>query len=240
MTILFLYLLDQSASAFIKMGKIHRKGVLGTTKLLVTSFAATISLASSAAISHSSRNLTLSMPDGHQCTDNTAWIGSGSTNVDCIGAVQLLYHREVKHWKDQDFEFISEKVEGRSIPWQRTPRKYTVGNFSRLYTLREDQVSDQSAGTCTVAIVMLNFFADGELPGIDGGPFASRDVTSFNEIWQAASQIEAMCLLHSGKPGWASQGKRFMRENVWKNFAVEVSQITHCFWYDDVSEANES
>lgn len=53
---------------------------------------------------------------------------------------------------------------------------------------------------------MLNFFSDGELPGGVEGPFASRDVTSFYELWQAASKIEAVCLLHAGKPGWAAEG----------------------------------
>lgn len=61
-------------------------------------------------------------------------------------------------------------------------------------------------GSCTLAIVMLNFFNDGELPGGVEGPFASRDVTSFYELWQAASKIEAVCLLHAGKPGWAAEG----------------------------------
>lgn len=53
---------------------------------------------------------------------------------------------------------------------------------------------------------MLNFFYDGDLPGGVEGPFASRDVTSFNEIWQAAQKIEATCLMQKGTPGWAPEG----------------------------------
>lgn len=53
---------------------------------------------------------------------------------------------------------------------------------------------------------MLNFFSNGELPGGAEGPFASRDVTSFYEIWQAAQQIEATCLMQNGRPGWAAEG----------------------------------
>lgn len=53
---------------------------------------------------------------------------------------------------------------------------------------------------------MLNFFSDGELPGDVEGPFASRDVTSFYEIWQAAQKIEAKCLMQYGRPGWAAEG----------------------------------
>ena len=61
-------------------------------------------------------------------------------------------------------------------------------------------------GTCTLAIVMLNFFSDGELPGGVEGPFASRDVTSFSEIWEAAAQIEVSCVIHKRSPGWAAEG----------------------------------
>ena len=60
-------------------------------------------------------------------------------------------------------------------------------------------------GTCTLAIVMLNFFSDGELPGGVEGPFASRDVTSFSEIWEAAQEIEVSCLIHKRSPGCAAE-----------------------------------
>ena len=53
---------------------------------------------------------------------------------------------------------------------------------------------------------MLNFFSDGELPGDVEGPFASRDVTSFFDIWQAAQNVEATCLMQYGRPGWAAEG----------------------------------
>lgn len=53
---------------------------------------------------------------------------------------------------------------------------------------------------------MLQFFSNGDLPGGVEGPFASRDVTSFFEIWQAARQIEATCMLHHQRPGWAAEG----------------------------------
>ena len=61
---------------------------------------------------------------------------------------------------------------------------------------------------------MLNFFSGGELPGGVRGPFASRDVTSFNEIWQAALQIEAICVSHNGKPGWAVEDMLYFRHCV--------------------------
>ena len=53
---------------------------------------------------------------------------------------------------------------------------------------------------------MLNFFSEGELPGGAEGPFASRDLTSFYEIWQAAQRIGNTCVVQYGRPGWAAQG----------------------------------
>ena len=80
----------------------------------------------SAAISLPQRNLTNSLQaNGNQCTDNPTWIGTGSTSVDCIGAVQKLYDSEVKTFSDIDFEFLSQKAPPRSIPSMHTPRKYT-------------------------------------------------------------------------------------------------------------------
>lgn len=109
---------------------------------IVLSLAFTISLASSAALNVSSRNLKLATSNGDQCSDNITWFGSGMTSIDCISAIQLLYNREVAHWKDEEFEFISGKVPGRSIPWQRTPRKYAVGISLLTLTLYITFISD--------------------------------------------------------------------------------------------------
>lgn len=63
-----------------------------------------------------------------------------------------------------------------------------------------------NAGTCTLAIVMMNFWDDKQLPGNEDLYHAPRDITSWRDIWEAASQIEAVCLQHSGKQGWAAEG----------------------------------
>ena len=164
-------------------------------------------LASSAAISLT----TDSSANRNQCTDKSTWIGTGSTTVDCIGAVQRLYDVEVKSFSDTDFEFLSQKAPARSLPAMRTPRKYTVGKCrcspqTRCLSTFMNSSAKGFEGSCTLAIVMLNFFSNGELPGGVEGPFASRDVTSFYEIWQAAQQIEATCLMQKSRPGWAAEG----------------------------------
>ena len=61
---------------------------------------------------------------------------------------------------------------------------------------------------------MLNFFSDSELPGDVEGPFASRDVTSFYEIWQAAQQIGTTCVMHYGRPGWAAEGTLYFCHRI--------------------------
>lgn len=61
---------------------------------------------------------------------------------------------------------------------------------------------------------MLNFFSDSELPGDVEGPFASRDVTSFYDIWQAAQQIGTTCVMHYGRPGWAAEGMLYFYKRI--------------------------
>ena len=91
-------------------------------------------MAWSAANSLAQRNLTVSFQaNGNQCTDNPTWIGTGSTSIDCIGAVQKLYNSEVKTFSDTDFEFLSQKAPPRSIPSMPTPRKYTHGTCTDIF-----------------------------------------------------------------------------------------------------------
>lgn len=65
-------------------------------------------------------------------------------------------------------------------------------------------------GKCTLAIVMLDFFADTSLPGQD--PWNPKkhdntDVTSFEELWGAADLVETCCLNQHKSPGWAADGE---------------------------------
>lgn len=99
---------------------------------LLIIFFAFLNIASSAVLAIPHGNLSIaSAPNSNQCTDNSNWIGTGSTSADCIGAVQQLYNEEVKTFSDIDFEFLSAKAPARSLPAMRTPRKYTVGEFSQ-------------------------------------------------------------------------------------------------------------
>ena len=71
---------------------------------------------------------------------------------------------------------------------------------------------------------MLQFFSNGDLPGGVVGPYASSDVTSFLEIWQAAQQIEATCLLRHQSPGWAAEGKLIPNIGL-RSIKMKVSSV---------------
>ena len=187
-----------------------RKCLLALT-ILLNAF----QLASAAVITLPTANLTMPVanltgPAANFCTDEPNWIGSGAYGLDCIGAVQRLYDTEIRsrRWPKSDFEFLTPKARESQIEAMRTPRKYTVSKDITDQDVEPDIIweTDNVEDTCTVAIVMLNYFSDTDLPGGIAGPFASRDVTSFWEIWEAARQIESVCVIHSGKPGWAAEG----------------------------------
>ncbi len=66
------------------------------------------------------------------------------------------------------------------------------------------------SGKCTLAIVMMETFPYGSLPGQD--PFshhvyADTDVASFQDLWLSADFIEICCLQSQHIPGWALAGE---------------------------------
>ncbi len=63
------------------------------------------------------------------------------------------------------------------------------------------------AGRCTIAIVMLNVFPEGVLPGVEERLYPSRDVASFLELYTLSTQIDHYCLLNRAQTGWAVAGK---------------------------------
>lgn len=110
------------------MAKAHFRLSSDLVLCILVIFSTFFTVASSAAINLPHGNLTIhSTANGNQCTDSSKWIGTGSSSMDCIGAVQKLYNAEVKPFSDIDFEFLSPKAPARSLPSMRTPRKYTVG-----------------------------------------------------------------------------------------------------------------
>ena len=60
--------------------------------------------------------------------------------------------------------------------------------------------------SCTLAIVMLNDFGHGSLPGSIPLSPSPSDTATFTSIWKAAKMVENECLLVGRRPGWQPVG----------------------------------
>ena len=60
--------------------------------------------------------------------------------------------------------------------------------------------------SCTLAIVMLDSFKPGALPGKTTMPLARYDTASFTSLWKAARIVESQCLIPRRRPGWEPVG----------------------------------
>lgn len=87
----------------------------------------------------------------------------------------------------------------------------SVSDTSILKDMRRP-LTKSPAGTCTLAIVMMEYFPYGSLPGQD--PFsqhvyADTDLASFQDLWLAGDYIEICCLQSQHMPGWSLVGEAF-------------------------------
>ncbi|KAL2050063.1 hypothetical protein ABVK25_009673 [Lepraria finkii] len=133
---------------------------------------------------------TAPQPD-YSCTNDYDWIGDGYNYEDCRAAVQRLYNVEVAQYGGREYEFLPHGGTNQTQkPTMETPRRYTVGQ-------------------CTLAIVMMDFFQEGELPGEDPSGqyiYSNTEVTSFEDLWLAAGLVEMNCVVEkkmSQMLGWA-------------------------------------
>ena len=73
------------------------------------------------------------------------------------------------------------------------------------------------SGKCTLAIVMLDTFPAGSLPGqnpFDEYTYTDTDVASFQDLWLAADMLEICCLKSQHTPGWALVGGDPSRSSI--------------------------
>lgn len=87
------------------------------------------------------------------------------------------------------------------------------GSAGSLSTVLSDHVND--VGGCTVAIVMLSFFDQDDLPGQP--PTRTRysnDVTTFNKIWRAGQFAYEVCVQYGRPPGpgWNNAGESLAKK----------------------------
>jgi len=82
-------------------------------------------------------------------------------------------------------------------------------------------------GTCVLAIVMLQAFEPGTLPGEEPGkPHLPMDVASFEDLLLGASKIEVECIREQHALGWQRLGKESIYYNLLK--AGSVSDFHNC------------
>lgn len=146
-----------------------------------------------------------------ECTTSVDWVGDGYNNEDCRAAIQRLYNIEVTKHGNTEFEFLLPgAIPYTSNPVMQTPRRYSVGK-------------------CTLAIVMLDFFPPGSLPGQDPSGhdvYSDTDVASFQGLWLAADYVEICCLQSQHTPGWALVGERdSLGVFIWTTNSAEDREV---------------
>ena len=73
--------------------------------------------------------------------------------------------------------------------------------------MSEGRGTDACLGSCTVAIVMVDYFKDkpGELPGGDE-PGVPTDISSWRDIYVTAKKLVEKCVYKEKEFGWAQAG----------------------------------
>ena len=181
--------------------------------MLLASVSATLILlhvacGSSINFPRASSGSTAPQPD-YVCTNSVDFVGDAYRNEDCKATVQRLYNVEAVQHGATEFEFLAAgatNTTGR--PAMQTPRRYTVGK-SLLQQVVRGSLTRSFQGQCTLAIVMLDFFEEGSLPGEDPSGqyiYSNTDVTSFDHIWHTAGLVLMNCMVFKRSPGWAPIG----------------------------------
>ncbi len=128
--------------------------------------------------------------DPRRCTDSSSWMGEGYHAGDCAAAIHLLFQTEVRSAPLQIREFYAMgKTPSPGHPVVETPKRYVKG-------------------TCTVAVVMLEFFAEGGMNLPDQPqylPVRGADLSTWQSVWGGVLRIQQRCGAQSTM-GWETAG----------------------------------
>lgn len=81
---------------------------------------------------------------------------------------------------------------------------------------------EQREGSCTLSIIMLDWFGPGgTLPGRGAVGYDQSDIATYRDIYRAARVVEEDCLLPTRRPGWDAVGKTRHR------FPSSIKPILH-------------
>ncbi len=163
---------------------------LATAGILAVAAAPPPSTLSSSLNIPSSLNSSLSYNEFH-CTQYLDWTLPSFHAHDCHDAIGLLINQIVTPDRRKFWEFVDRDAKPKyPEQWttQRTPLRWRVS-------------------TCVVAVVMLDLFGPGQLPGGDPLHVTTNDVSNFVEIAAKAHQILDGCAIHQGLAGWTPAGE---------------------------------
>ncbi|CAF9933413.1 hypothetical protein IMSHALPRED_009348 [Imshaugia aleurites] len=127
-----------------------------------------------------------------RCSSSQDWQAYAFLVEDCFVAVQRIYFEGILHKNpDEVYEFLAPGTHPRTRnSFVRTPAQYTVES-------------------CTLSIIMLDWFGHrAPLPGRGPGGYESSDTATYRQVYDAAREVEADCLLPTRRPGWEVVGSK--------------------------------
>lgn len=135
---------------------------------------------------------------------------------DCFVAINQFYVKHVVRNPHEVFEFSASPWRSHTrYPRVQTPDVFTYGEYSFLAGLqkigplnvRKRITSFFIPESCTLAIVMLNYFTLGQLPGNTHFNPKSYDTSTSAGLFKAAKLVENVCLDPPRRtPGWEPAG----------------------------------
>lgn len=145
---------------------------------------------------------------GQECTSSPEWLGPKLVVDDCAGTVNKFYNIEVLRHGRQQYEFLGVNAEPEfKLPTMQTPRRYTVGKSPKTDHRSKCNNNKRSLGACTLVVVMMNVFKDGDLPDPPKGPFYDTEVTTYHDLHMAAVQVELHCVVLRRSGGYEALGE---------------------------------
>ncbi|KAL8995261.1 MAG: hypothetical protein Q9169_004967 [Polycauliona sp. 2 TL-2023] len=128
-------------------------------------------------------------PRDPPCTGSFHWLGKGLKPEDCKYAIEKFWRIDVARYRSHEFEFVG--LGGQrytKLSPMKTPRRY-------------------QHDTCTLVIANLNLFPRMDLPEPPRRPFKYSDVSSFEELYQAAGRVDQHCVSWVHQAGYQDTGE---------------------------------
>ena len=165
--------------------------IVSTVFLILCAHATSLAITPAISLEYSTPKGNISdSPLNSRCTNSRDWIGVGYNAEACASALRNFFFAEVRRHPLEVFEFLAEDETPRTRhSIIRTPKRYI-------------------SGTCTIAIVMLDFFAQAGITLPDQTQHIvtpKSDISNWQVIFAGATRIEKNCGEDSAM-GWQTGG----------------------------------